>query len=121
MLRKALKISRPLPLVSGEAHLCGAHIFCKIRAGARIFRGIRIFCYTGFCWHIKCYPNFKSQWYNTVIPSHISTSMQATNKIFEQVVIYQSESAYINHEPLILHTSIFFTCPKNILFVTHLN
>ena len=32
---------------SGEAHLCGIHIFCKIRAGARIFRLVRIFCYIG--------------------------------------------------------------------------
>ena len=52
MLRKALKISKPLPLVSGEAHLLGgAHIFCKIRASARIFRGVRIFCYTGVMEH----------------------------------------------------------------------
>ena len=45
-VRKALKISRPLPLVSGEAHYVGGgHIFCKIRASARIFRQVRIFCY----------------------------------------------------------------------------
>ena len=25
----------------------GAHFFCEIRAGARISRGVRIFCYTG--------------------------------------------------------------------------
>ena len=33
----------------------GAHIFCKIRAGARIFRGVRIFCYTGG-------PGFNPHW-----------------------------------------------------------
>ena len=26
----------------------GAHFFCEIRAGARIFRGVKVFCYTGF-------------------------------------------------------------------------
>ena len=33
--------------VSGEALMWGAHIFCKIRAGSRIFRRVRIFFYTG--------------------------------------------------------------------------
>ena len=49
MLRKAQKISWPLPLVSGESHKWwgGGHIFGKIRAGARIFRRVRIFCYNG--------------------------------------------------------------------------
>ena len=35
------------PCVRGSTFTWGAHIFCKVRAGARIFRGVRIFCYTG--------------------------------------------------------------------------
>ena len=35
------------PCVKESTFTWGAHIFCKIRAGARIFRGVRIFCYTG--------------------------------------------------------------------------
>ena len=33
--------------IRGSTLMWGAHIFCKIRAGARIFRWVRIFCYTG--------------------------------------------------------------------------
>ena len=36
-----------VPCVRGSTFTWGTHIFCKIRAGARIFRGVRIFCYTG--------------------------------------------------------------------------
>ena len=28
----------------------GAHFFCEIRAGARIFRGVKVFCYRGHAW-----------------------------------------------------------------------
>ena len=32
--------------VRGSTLMWGAHIFCKIRVSARIFRQVRIFCYT---------------------------------------------------------------------------
>ena len=35
------------PCIRGSTFTLGAHIVCKIRAGARIFKGVRIFCYTG--------------------------------------------------------------------------
>ena len=34
------------PCVRGSTLMWGGYIFCKIRAGARIFRWVRIFCYT---------------------------------------------------------------------------
>ena len=36
-----------VPCVRGSTLMWGAHILCKIRASARIFRQVRIFCYTG--------------------------------------------------------------------------
>ena len=41
--------TQPLdPMLKLTCHLCeGAHFICEIRAGARIFGGVKVFCYTG--------------------------------------------------------------------------
>ena len=44
---------------SGVSFMWGAHFFCEIRAGARIFRGVRIFCYTSLQLKPSKYKFFK--------------------------------------------------------------
>ena len=39
------------PCVRGRPLMWGAHILCKISVAARIFRWVRIFCYTGM-WYV---------------------------------------------------------------------
>ena len=55
-----------VPCVRGSTLMWGAHIFCKIRAGARISRRVRIFCYTGlFC-------SFRQSNYQNFMFGHLS-------------------------------------------------
>ena len=64
------------PGVRGSTLMWGAHIFCKIRAGAKIFRWVRIFCYTRDIkadWHTLKEITGK---YHEKIPSEINGTLQ---------------------------------------------